>query len=142
MGVTSKYFSKAFVHFFSGDIDLTSDTIKATIHSSSYTPSQSGDEYFSDVDNEVVGTGYTAGGATVTSITVTNSGTTTTFDGADVSWSTATITGRYMVLRKDTGTDSTSPLIGYVDFGEDVSSSGGTFQATWDSSGIGSVTVS
>lgn len=57
-------------------------------------------------------------------------------DGGTVSWPSSTITARYAVIYKDTGTGSTSPLIGFVDFGQDESSSSGTFQITWHTDGI------
>lgn len=55
----------------SGSINVASDTLKAAICSNSYTPSPAHD-FFDDITNEVIGaTGYTAGGATLTSKTVT-----------------------------------------------------------------------
>lgn len=40
------------------------------------------------------------------------------------------------VVCKSTGTASTSPLIGYVEFGGVVSTPDGTFQITWDATGV------
>ncbi len=48
-------------------------------------------------------------------------------DFADVTWATSTITGRTVVLYKDTGTGSTSRLIGYESAGSDVVSSAGNW---------------
>ena len=53
----------------------------------------------------------------------------------------STITARYAVIYDSTGTSSTSALIGYVDFGADVSTTNGTFQITWDSAGIFTIAV-
>jgi hypothetical protein len=51
-------------------------------------------------------------------------------DAADPSWSGATISGiRYMVIAKDTGTGSTSPLLWLIDFGSDQAVTNGTFTA-------------
>lgn len=107
-------------------------------------PDQDAHDFFNDVTSEATGTGYTAGGATLGSKTVTyTSGTNTqAFDAADTSWTSSTITARYAIIYKSTGTASTSPLIGYVDFGADVVSTAGTFQITWDSAGIFTITVS
>jgi len=44
--------------------------------------------------NEVSGTGYSAGGGTLTNVTPTTSGTTAYADFADLTFSTATITAR------------------------------------------------
>jgi hypothetical protein len=40
------------------------------------------------------------------------------------------------VVYKSTGTGSTSPLISFLNFGADVSTTAGTFQITWDATGI------
>lgn len=126
------------------EIDWDTDTIKVALVTSTYTPNQDTHDYYDDVSaNEASGTGYTAGGATLTSKTVTYDTATNkqTFDAADVSWASSTITARYAVIYKATGTGSTSPLIGYVDFGTDQSSSAGTFTIQWNASGIFTATV-
>lgn len=121
-----------------GGIDLDTDTIKCALVTSSYTPDQDAHDNFDDVTNEVSGTGYTAGGATLASVTMTadNTGNKGVFDAADVSWATSTITARAAVLYKSTGTASTSKLIAYIDFGSNIVSTGGTFTITWNASGI------
>jgi hypothetical protein len=59
-----------------------------------------------------------------------------------VTWAASTITARYAVVADTTpGTAATNPLICYVDFGADVTSSGGNFTITWDADGIFTVTV-
>jgi hypothetical protein len=144
MAVTAFLYGKLFENQFgAAPIVWSSDTIKVALCTSTYTPNQDTHDFFNDVTNEVSGTGYTAGGATLGSKTATyTTGTNTcAFDAADTSWSTSTITARYAVVYKSTGTASTSPLIGYIDFGADVISSGGTFQITWDSAGIWSLSA-
>ncbi len=120
-----------------GEIDLDANTIKVALCTSSYTPNIDHD-FFDDITNEVSGTGYTAGGATLgtKAITDDDSGDKAYFDAADVTWSTSTITARYAIVYKDTGTASTSPLIGYIDFGEDKESSGADFVIQWHANGI------
>jgi hypothetical protein len=124
-------------------LDYLSDTVKVSLHTSSYTYDQDTHETWSDVTNEVTGTGYTARGVTLTSKTISySSGSNlSTFDADDASWSTSTITARVAVIYKDTGTNGTSLLIGYVDFGSDKSSSAGTFTIQWNASGIFTFTV-
>lgn len=138
MAVTAKMYSNATKNLTSGaSIDLDGDTLKVMLCTSSYTPNQNTHDFKDDVTNEVTGTGYTAGGATLGSVTVATSGTVTTLDAADTSWTTSTITARYAVIYDSTpASDATRPLIAYVDFGADVVSSGGTFQITWDATGI------
>lgn len=121
-----------------GSIDLDTDTIKLALVTSSYTPDQDTHDFFDDVTNEVTGTGYTAGGATLTTKAVTQDNTNNkgVFDADDVTWSTSTITARAGVLYKSTGTASTSALICYIDFGADKTSAGGNFTVQWNASGI------
>lgn len=143
MAVTAKLYLNAMKHFFNGSIDLTNDTIKVALTTSTYTPNQDAHDYFDDVTNEVSGTGYTAGGATLgtKSISLDTANNYVKFDAADTTWSSSTITARYAVIYRSTGTASTSELIGYIDFGEDKSSSNGDFTITWDTNGIIRVTV-
>lgn len=121
-----------------GGIDLDTDTIKVMLVTSTYAPDQDLHVFISDVTNEVVGTGYTAGGATLASAAVTadNTANTGVFDAADVTWSTSTITARGAVVYKDTGVTTTSPLVCYLDFVTDQSSSAGNFTISWNASGI------
>ncbi len=121
-----------------GGIDLDTDTIKVMLVTSSYTPDADTHDYKDDITNEVTGTGYTAGGATLSGKTVTQDNTNNlgVFDANDVTWSSSTITARGAVLYKDTGTASTSPLICYFDFGSDKSSVSGDFTIQWNSGGI------
>lgn len=121
-----------------GAIDLDTDTIKVALVTSAYTINIDTHEFFSSITNEVSGTGYTAGGKTLTTPAVTEDTTNDrgVFDADDVSWTTATITARAAIIYKSTGTSSTSPLIGYVDFGSDQVSTAGTFTISWNASGI------
>jgi hypothetical protein len=148
MAVSGKLYAKFFENALGGNnaadvpIDFLSDTIKVALCTSAYTPNQSTHEFFSDVTNEITGTGYTAGGAALTTKTCAASALVTTLDADDTSWTTASFTARYAIVYKSTGTSTTSPLIGYVDFGADQTVSAGTFTITWNASGIVSLTVS
>lgn len=121
-----------------GGIDLDTDTIKVALVTSSYTPDQDTHEFFSSVTNEVVGTGYTAGGATLAgkAVTADNTDNEGVFDADDVVWTTSTITARGAVLYKSTGTAGTSALIAYIDFGSDKISTAGSFTIAWNAEGI------
>ncbi len=109
-------------------------------------PNQDTHDYFDDVNTyEVSGaTGYTAGGITLSSKTSTydSANNVIILDAADVTWSSSTITARYAVVYDDSpATNGTKPLIGYVDFGSDQSSTNGNFTITWDATGIVRITV-
>lgn len=121
-----------------GSIDLDTDTIKVALVTSSYTPDQDAHDFFDDVTNEVVGTGYTAGGASLATkvVSADNTDNEGVFDADDTAWTTSTITARGAVIYKSTGTASTSPLICYLDFTTDKISTAGTFTISWNSEGI------
>lgn len=74
--------------------------------------------------NEVTGTGYTAGGNTLTNVTPTTSGTTAFTDFADTTWASSTITARGALIYNSTNSNRT---VCVLDFGSDKSSSAGDF---------------
>lgn len=121
-----------------GSIDLDTDTIKVALVTSSYSPNQDTHEDMADVSNEVSGTGYTAGGATLANkaVTADNTDNEGVFDADDVTWSGSTITARGAVVYKSTGTAANDLLICYIDFGEDKVSSSGNFKIAWNAEGI------
>ena len=111
-----------------GAIDFDTDSFKAMLVTSTYTPDKDTNDRRDDVTDEVVGTGYTSGGvASVCTVTKDTANDRVTLQFAAVSWASSTITARALVIYKSTGTASTDALVAYNDFGSDVSSSGGTF---------------
>ena len=144
MAVSIKMYSHFPTNLMNGNIvGMGSETaFKCMLCTSSYTPNQDDHNDKADITDEVSGTGYTAGGATMTSTTVSVAGRVTTFDAANTSWSSSTITARYAVIYDSTeAADADKPLVCYVDFGENKSSENGTFQLTWNASGIFTITV-
>jgi len=75
--------------------------------------------------NEITGTGYTAGGGTLTRVDPTSSGTTAFTDFANLTFSTATITARGALIYNDSA--SGNPSVVVLDFGEDKTSTAGDF---------------
>lgn len=75
--------------------------------------------------DEVSGTGYTAGGGSLTRVDPSTSGTTALTDFADLTFSSATITARGALIYNDTATGD--PSIVVLDFGADKTSSAGDF---------------
>jgi hypothetical protein len=75
--------------------------------------------------NEVSGTGYSAGGGTLTKVTPTSSGTTALTDFADLTFSAATITARGALIYNDTASGDPSVIV--LDFGSDKTSTAGDF---------------
>jgi hypothetical protein len=123
-------------------LDLDSSTFQVVLTTASYTPVTNTHGTWADVSaNEVAaGGGYTAGGATLASITVNRSAGTVTFDAADVSWAASTITAKYAVIVKKAGGSLVSGdlLLCYVELeaGGTVSTTNGTLSIAWNASGI------
>jgi len=143
--MASKLYGQFLSQALNKEIDWDTDTIKVALLTNAYTPDQDAHNYLDDViATEVTGTGYTAGGNTLANKTNTYTGASNVIvlDADDTTWSASTITARYAVIYDATpATNATRPLIGYVDFGSDQSSSNGNFTITWDATGIVRVTV-
>lgn len=100
----------------------TGDTFKIALYTSSATLGASTTAY--TVSDEVSGSGYTAGGNTLTNVTPTSSGTTAFTDFADTTWTTATITARGALIYNSTESDK---AVCVLDFGSDKTSTAGNF---------------
>jgi hypothetical protein len=108
-----------------GEMDFssnTSQTYKIALYTSSATLGAATTAYATT--NEVSGTGYTAGGATLTVVAPTTSGTTAFLDFNDVTFSTATITARGALIYQSGGSN---PAVAVLDFGADKTSTAGDF---------------
>lgn len=111
-----------------GAVDINTDTIKCGLAPSSYTYNRATHTKRSDV-TEVTGTGYTAGGQTVTP-TVTNDTTNhkLVITIPQVAWGPgATITAHQLFCYKSRGgAASADELVGFADFGSDLVCTNGT----------------
>jgi 4-amino-4-deoxy-L-arabinose transferase-like glycosyltransferase len=105
-----------------GEHDMDTDVLKIALYTSLATLSAATTVY--STSDEVVGTGYTAGGNTLTSPTVSLSGTTAFVDFADTSWTTATITARGALIYNSS---KSNKAVAVLDFGSDKTSTAGTF---------------
>lgn len=77
MALINKY-GKCYANLLGGEagadafaVDFISDTLKVSLHTVTYAPNLDTHETLTDVTNEVTGTGYTAGGVTLASKTIT-----------------------------------------------------------------------
>ena len=102
--------------------NTTGDTFKIALFTSSATLGAATTAY--STTNETSGTGYTAGGNTLTNVTPTSSGTTAFTDFADTTWSTASITARGALIYNSTEADA---AVVVLDFGADKTSTAGDF---------------
>jgi hypothetical protein len=119
-----------------GTFDLDGDTFKCALLTSAYTPDAT-DVVFADLSGEVVGTGYTAGGASLANVSWVTSGTGAKLDADDPSWTNATITARYAVIYKvGTANSLVNPLVCLLDLGSDKGVAGGTFTVNFNAAGI------
>lgn len=109
-----------------GTHDLDTDTLKVALYTSSATLDNTTTAYSST--NEISGTGYSAGGATLAGAAIALSGTTATLDFTDTAWSSATFTARGALIYNSS---KSNKAIAVIDFGGDVGVSGGTFTIVW-----------
>lgn len=113
-----------------GAIDYDTDNFKVMLLTAAAAPNKDAWAKRSDVTNEVVGAGYTAGGAAVV---VAVGAVDTANDRVDISlggatWANATITARYAVYYKARGGAATADeLVAVNDFGADVASTAAAF---------------
>jgi hypothetical protein len=148
MAYTAKWYGLGAKHLARGDVAWHSagSTLKVMLTTSSYVPNQDTDEFITICNsNESTGTGYTAGGATLAVTAPTYDGGTNVLklDATDATWNiTGTLTCRYAVIYKDTGTASTSPVLGYIDFAADKVPENGAFTIVWNANGVFQLTVS
>jgi hypothetical protein len=104
----------------------TGNTFKIALYTSSATLGASTTAF--SATNEITntsGTAYTSGGATLTSVTPTTSGTTAVCDFADVSYTDATFTANGCLIYNDTATGD--PACAVIAFGGDKTVTAGTF---------------
>ena len=106
------------------------NTLKIALYTSSASLGATTSAY--STTNEVSGTGYTAGGVTLSrqAVAYDSSNNVAYFDAADPSWSSATITARGALIYNNTKSNAS---IAVLDFGSDFSSSNGTFQVQFPS---------
>jgi hypothetical protein len=111
----------------------TASTYKAMLVTSAYTEDRGAHSKRSSVTNEVTGTGYTAGGVTLTlsaSLNTTTHILTLTIPTA--TWASSTITARKLIIYKSTGTAANDNLVACIDNSVDLVSTASTM--TWNAS--------
>ena len=101
-----------------GRIKFHTDTFKAMLCTSSYSPSQSGHQFKASVTQEVQGSGYSPGGLPLLIGAITYANKTINIKAGNLSWPMATFNNaRYLVVYDDTPTtDAAKPLVLWVDF--------------------------
>jgi hypothetical protein len=115
--------TSAKVGFLTGTYTPLADTMKIALYTNSATLDATTTIY--TTSGEVVGTGYTAGGNTLTGNAISSGGTTAWLTFSDSSWTTATITNARGALIYDSS--QSNAAIAVLDFGADKTSTAGTF---------------
>jgi len=118
--------------FLGGDLDWDANTILVSLlDAADYTINLSTDDFW----NDVPGAAVVATSSALSSKTKVGG----TADAGDITFSTVTgDPSEYLNIRQDTGTPSTSALIGNMDTatGLPVTPNGGNITVTWNGSGI------
>ena len=98
------------------------DTFKLALYTSSATLGATTTSF--TTTGQASGTNYTSGGANLTNVTPTTSGTTAFTDFADLTFSTATITARGCMIYNSSDSNKS---VATIDFGGDKTSTAGDF---------------
>lgn len=102
--------------------DFSTDVFKLALYTSA--SSIGPDTTVYATTNEVTGTGYVAGGNTMTGVTVVLSGTTSYVDFDNVTWAASSITARGALIYNSS---KSNKAVAVLDFGADKTSSGTPF---------------
>jgi hypothetical protein len=139
--------------FLTGAISVSADAAAGLLHAILLSASYSGDidshTRYRDISAAEISVahpafaqGYFANGLSLSASNVfaqDDSNDRGSWDSADVTWTSSTITARYLAIVKvrNGGLDKENDnLIGYIDLGSDQSSSNGSFSIQWSANGI------
>jgi len=111
-------------------VHASTDTYKIALYTDAATLSASTTAYSSS--NEVSGTGYTAGGETLSGFTTGLSTSTEYLTFSDPSWANSTITARGCLIYNSS---KSNKAVAVFDFGQNVSSVNGTFTVDFPGAG-------
>lgn len=110
---------------YEGIHDLLTDTIKIALYTANADLGASTTVY--TTDQEVTGTGYTAGGITVTNVTVASSGTTAYVNFDNPQWTGVSFTCRGALIYNSSKANRS---VAVLNFGNDKIVTNGTFTVT------------
>ena len=116
--------------------DFTADTFKLALFSNAASLDASTTAY--STSNEVSGSGYSAGGVTLTVTAPATSGKSAFIDFGDVSISSSTITARGALI---CNSSKSNKAVVVLDFGADITTNSATFAITMPVASAGSAIV-
>lgn len=137
MAITQTICNSFKLDLLKGQQDFDVDTFKIALYTSATTLDKNTTTYGSPT-NEVSGTGYTAGGNTLTGVTTSLATDTAIVDFADTSWSSATITARGALIYNSTASGA---AVAVLDFVTDQSSTNGTFTIQFPAAASGTAII-
>jgi len=114
------------VDMLEGKQNVASDTLKMALYTAYATLNQDTTAYISD--NEISGTGYTAGGETLSNVTIMSGSNTVYVSFSNVVWNPAQFTTRGALIYNSTKSNAS---IAVLDFGSDkIQTGNNTFTVT------------
>lgn len=131
MAITQALCTSFKKELFEGTHDFSAsggDTFKIALYTSSASLDATTTAY--SATNEVSGTGYSAGGATLTNVDPASSGTTAFVDFDNVTWASSSITARGALIYNSS---KSNKAVCVLDFGSDKTSSSSDFTVTFPS---------
>jgi hypothetical protein len=153
MAVTGHVFPQFIIGMNAGNIVLGSGTVKVALSNaagpvglatSGVSTAKLFTDWTSNVAAEITGTGYTAGGVTVSSPTFTaggsNNSVATFTSASNPAWTTATFSANQAILYQSSA--STYQLIAFWDFGGSISVAAQNITLTINANGLMTATVS
>lgn len=139
MAVTAAWFGRASLHLAAGDIDYDAHDIKCMLLTDAYVFDQDAHEDYADViaSEVAAGNGYTPGGVSLGTKSITYEAATnrTRLFAANAVWTPGngeSLSARHAIIYRDSGTDNTSWLMGYVNFGATITAIGAPLTINWD----------
>lgn len=139
MAVTAAWYGRAALHLAAGDIDYDAHSIKVALMQSGYTFDQDAHEHFGHVvaSQIAAGSGYTARGLALGTKSIEYDAATNRarLKAANSVWTPGngeSLSASHAIIYKDSGTDATSWLMGYVNFGTTITAVGAPLTINWD----------
>jgi hypothetical protein len=134
---TGNFFcTSAKVGFFTGTYTPLTDTMKIALYTNLATLDATTTVY--SAANEVVGTGYTAGGNTLTGKAISFSGTTVWLTFSSTSWTASTIVARGALIYDSTRANA---AIAVLDFSSDKTATANTFTIQMPTAAAGTALI-
>jgi len=142
MTVTAKWYPHGFRGAMNQEFNFIYHPIKVMLLDDSYEIDLSTHSYVSDLEGEVEGDGYDAGGLELENkyMNYTEVSNILKMDADDVVWDMLRTSFKYAIIYDDEEDDPEDKLLlGYIDFGELITLNGDKLVLIWSSEGILSV---